>query len=1053
NLERAESRVLKLGKALDEVDARVLELRNKFEKRTTEAAQLRLEVEKANETIASAETLVGKLGSEHQRWNDQVKSLTSELTSLPACAQLASAFITYLPSAPEDVRREMVQSWMELIKLPSKMMHKSNNQRGANLCKDITIYTTFKEILLFDSSLFNFGADSFFDIMFPYLLLLIVGPRYVVQLGEKTVDYNEEFRLFMTTRNPHPDIPPDAASIISEVDFTTTRAGLKGQLLAITIQHEKPELEERKTGLLQKEESLKIELAKLEDSLLQQLAKAEGNILENKELLQSLNQTKASSLDITQSLSESQQMEASLDQERNAYLPLAECGSTLYFVISDLSKINNMKRENICVDKEGRKRENIPVWIETERHRAVSMLRSSFPTLYSSLKLDDSGAWMTFARSSQCEHDIPQAVAAKLSHFQQILVVQTLRPDRLQSAMSLLASRMLGIREISPPATSLRRLHESGTTHAAEPVLIVLSPGADPSEELQELASSVVGEENYFQVAMGQGQSDVAMQLVRECARNGQWLFLKNLHLVTSWLPILEKELNGLVPDSNFRLWLTSEVHPKFPPVLLQSSLKITYEAPPGIKKNLFRTYDNWSPEFVASGTKHSKPSALFALAWFHAVTQERRNFIPQGWTKFYEFSLGDLRAAATIIDHLFAGSSEVQWQPMHGLMENAIYGGRVDNIFDMRVLTSYLTQYFDSDLLSASSRSRGKRLVANVTLPQSTNIKDYIDVIEKLPEDDLPSYFGLPANIERSAQRVNSQRVISQLKTLMRSVEAGAKFDREAWQSELGPILQLWKKLNQGSTSVIHAKVEVPAVSDASPVLQFVMLERYNAIKVVQKVHQTLSSLSKVMRGSQLLTTDVHKLANSILQQETPVQWHSMWEGPEDPMNYLHSLVAKTMALQGWAEKAEKGSLLGSNELNLADLFHPNTFLNAVRQQTARETRVSMDELKFACSWKGTISGAKTNVKIGGLQLEGCSFDGLRLSENQRDSPTVSAVPTLHAAWVPKDTPGPYSSNETISLPIYTSPNRESIVTCLDVPCGGQAKTWIQSGAALLLQ
>uniref|UniRef100_H2ZEZ6 Cytoplasmic dynein 2 heavy chain 1 n=1 Tax=Ciona savignyi TaxID=51511 RepID=H2ZEZ6_CIOSA len=1190
NLERAESRVLKLGKALDEVDARVLELRNKFEKRTTEAAQLRLEVEKANETIASAETLVGKLGSEHQRWNDQVKSLTSELTSLPACAQLASAFITYLPSAPEDVRREMVQSWMELIKLPSfdlrrflsteseQLQWKSEGLPSDDLSmenaliilqsgirpflvdpssratewlkqhlkesrlevvnqQDITIYTTFKEILLFDSSLFNFGADSFFDIMFPYLLLLIVGPRYVVQLGEKTVDYNEEFRLFMTTRNPHPDIPPDAASIISEVDFTTTRAGLKGQLLAITIQHEKPELEERKTGLLQKEESLKIELAKLEDSLLQQLAKAEGNILENKELLQSLNQTKASSLDITQSLSESQQMEASLDQERNAYLPLAECGSTLYFVISDLSKINNMYRFSltaflrlfqksllvqtefsstedrikslsshvqwlvyehvaqslfkadrlmfalhlakgtkpeffkdqeweyflglIMVDAaEGRKRENIPVWIETERHRAVSMLRSSFPTLYSSLKLDDSGAWMTFARSSQCEHDIPQAVAAKLSHFQQILVVQTLRPDRLQSAMSLLASRMLGIREISPPATSLRRLHESGTTHAAEPVLIVLSPGADPSEELQELASSVVGEENYFQVAMGQGQSDVAMQLVRECARNGQWLFLKNLHLVTSWLPILEKELNGLVPDSNFRLWLTSEVHPKFPPVLLQSSLKITYEAPPGIKKNLFRTYDNWSPEFVASGTKHSKPSvtrsqALFALAWFHAVTQERRNFIPQGWTKFYEFSLGDLRAAATIIDHLFAGEwgREVQWQPMHGLMENAIYGGRVDNIFDMRVLTSYLTQYFDSDLLSASSRSRGKRLVANVTLPQSTNIKDYIDVIEKLPEDDLPSYFGLPANIERSAQRVNSQRVISQLKTLMRSVEAGAKFDREAWQSELGPILQLWKKLNQGSTSVIHAKVEVPAVSDASPVLQFVMLERYNAIKVVQKVHQTLSSLSKVMRGSQLLTTDVHKLANSILQQETPVQWHSMWEGPEDPMNYLHSLVAKTMALQGWAEKAEKGSLLGSNELNLADLFHPNTFLNAVRQQTARETRVSMDELKFACSWKGTISGAKTNVKIGGLQLEGCSFDGLRLSENQRDSPTVSAVPTLHAAWVPKDTPGPYSSNETISLPIYTSPNRESIVTCLDVPCGGQAKTWIQSGAALLLQ
>ena len=52
----------------------------------------------------------------------------------------------------------------------------------------------------------------------------------MVQLGEKTVDYNEEFRLFMATRNPHPDIPPDAASIISEVNFTTTTAGLRGQV-------------------------------------------------------------------------------------------------------------------------------------------------------------------------------------------------------------------------------------------------------------------------------------------------------------------------------------------------------------------------------------------------------------------------------------------------------------------------------------------------------------------------------------------------------------------------------------------------------------------------------------------------------------------------------------------------------------------------------------------------------------------------------------------------------------------------------------------------------
>ena len=32
---------------------------------------------------------------------------------------------------------------------------------------------------------------------------------------------------------------------------------------------------------------------------------------------------------------------------------------------------------------------------------------------------------------------------------------------------------------------------------------------------------------------MGQGQADVALQMLRECAINGDWLCLKNLHLVT----------------------------------------------------------------------------------------------------------------------------------------------------------------------------------------------------------------------------------------------------------------------------------------------------------------------------------------------------------------------------------------------------------------------------------------------------------------------------------------------------------------------------------------
>ncbi len=64
---------------------------------------------------------------------------------------------------------------------------------------------------------------------------------------------------------------------------------------------------------------------------------------------------------------------------------------------------------------------------------------------------------------------------------------------------------------------------------------------------------------------------------------------------------------------------------------------------------------------------------------------------------------------------------------------------------------------------------------------------------------------------------------------------------------------------------------------------------------------------------------------------------WYSVWEGPEDPVAYLRGLVAKTLALGSWEEKGVAGSLLKSDSLDLSELFHPDTFLNALRQQTAR--------------------------------------------------------------------------------------------------------------------
>lgn len=48
------------------------------------------------------------------------------------------------------------------------------------------------------------------------------------QIGDKAIDYNETFRLYLVTRNPTPYLPPDAASLVAATNFTVTRSGLEG---------------------------------------------------------------------------------------------------------------------------------------------------------------------------------------------------------------------------------------------------------------------------------------------------------------------------------------------------------------------------------------------------------------------------------------------------------------------------------------------------------------------------------------------------------------------------------------------------------------------------------------------------------------------------------------------------------------------------------------------------------------------------------------------------------------------------------------------------------
>ncbi|RCN27494.1 hypothetical protein ANCCAN_26771, partial [Ancylostoma caninum] len=173
------------------------------------------------------------------------------------------------------------------------------------------------------------------------------GPRQVISFADKQIDFHPDFKLFLCTKNQHIVIPSSIRNVLSEVNFTTTRSGLTSQLLGLAIQIEKPELEERSSALARDAEGKKMELEKLEQLLLQQLASSEENLLGNTVLLDSLNKSKENAETISRGIEESEKLRRELNDQRNAYLSLAEFASSLYFVFSDLHSHNHMYNFNV----------------------------------------------------------------------------------------------------------------------------------------------------------------------------------------------------------------------------------------------------------------------------------------------------------------------------------------------------------------------------------------------------------------------------------------------------------------------------------------------------------------------------------------------------------------------------------------------------------------------------------------------------------------------------------------------------------------------------------
>ena len=168
------------------------------------------------------------------------------------------------------------------------------------------------------------------------------GGIVCIKLGEETIEYSADFKLYITTKLRNPHYLPEISVKVSLLNFMITPEGLEDQLLGIVVAKERPELEEERNALIIQSAANKKSLKEIEDQILETLSSSEGNILEDESAIHVLNNAKVLSNEIEKKQVVAEKTEKMIAQSREGYRSIAKHSSVLYFSIADLPNIDPM---------------------------------------------------------------------------------------------------------------------------------------------------------------------------------------------------------------------------------------------------------------------------------------------------------------------------------------------------------------------------------------------------------------------------------------------------------------------------------------------------------------------------------------------------------------------------------------------------------------------------------------------------------------------------------------------------------------------------------------
>ncbi|CAF1186132.1 unnamed protein product [Adineta steineri] len=379
-------------------------LKDQFQAAQNEKDECQRAADQTSYTINLANRLVGGLASEKERWTNTIQQFQILGKFLPGNVLITTAYLSYVGYFTKYYREELLyRRWMPFLKNLKVPIPVTDNLDPLSMLIDdadmaawnneglpadrmsyenATILTNCERWpLMIDPQLqgvkwirtrygeklvvIRLGGKGYMEkiehaiaagetllienieenieaILDPLIGRNTIRKGRAIKLGDKEIEYHPEFRLILQTKLANPHYKPEMQAQTTLINFTVTRDGLEDQLLADVVALERPDLEKSKYELTRQKNEYKISLKKLEDSLLQRLAAAKGNFLSDVALVENLEKTKSTAIEIEHKKNEAEKTSEQIDKTREVYRPAATRASLLYFIMNDLRKIHPM---------------------------------------------------------------------------------------------------------------------------------------------------------------------------------------------------------------------------------------------------------------------------------------------------------------------------------------------------------------------------------------------------------------------------------------------------------------------------------------------------------------------------------------------------------------------------------------------------------------------------------------------------------------------------------------------------------------------------------------